>query len=427
MDFEIVHTRKRFAVWLLVFSGTAAYFLLTTIQFVAAEFSEIPRASYLRKAVKLDPSNAEYRNIMGRFELTVQQSPINALPLLQSATALDPSRSAYWLDRAAAEQLIGDFESQRISVDKATAANPHSAAVAWQAANLYLSRGAVDEALHQYRKVLENDSALTPQALQVCWRIHPDIDSLLQEVVPPIANEPLLTFLISANESAAAAKVWDRIVSLQQPVERRYLFEYLRYLFNHNDPMQASRVWQQAANLSNLAAYQPSEENLLVNGDFSLSVLNNGFDWAYQKSAAVSLAIDPGESHYGSGSLRISFQGPAIDDAGIRHLVSVDPHTEYVFSAYYKAAEMDGAGAPKFVFEDVYSGAKLFMSDDLRDAESWKSVNGSFITAPETHLILLRVVRVPANRPIRGKLWISDLKLVTADHPASLASAKEQP
>ena len=427
MDFETAQTRKRFAVWLLVFSGTAAYFLLTTIQFVAAEFSEIPSASYLRKAVKLDPSNAEYRNIMGRFELTVQQSPINALPLLQSATALDPSRSAYWLDRAAAEQLIGDFENQSISVGKATAANPQSAAVAWQAANLYLSRGAVDEALHQYRKVLENDSALTPQALQVCWRIHPDIDSLLQEVVPPIANEPLLTFLISANESAAAAKVWDRIVSLQQPVERRYLFDYLRYLFTQQDPVQASRVWQQAANLSNLAAYQPSKENLLVNGDFSLSVLNNGFDWAYQKSAAVSLAIDPGESHSGSGSLRISFQGPAIDDAGIRHLISVDPHTEYVFSAYYKAAEMDGAGAPKFVFEDVYSGAKLFMSYDLRDAESWKSVNGSFITGPETHLILLRVARVPANRPIRGKLWISDLKLVTADHPASLASAKEQP
>jgi tetratricopeptide (TPR) repeat protein len=427
MDFEIVHVRKRFAVWLLVFSGTAAYFILTTAQFLAAEFSEITHAAYLRKAIKLDPSSAEYRNTMGRFELTVQQSPVRALPLLESATALNPNRSAYWLDRAAAEQLIGDFESERSSLGKATAANPHSAAVAWQAANLYLSRGAVDEALHEYSKVLESDAALTPRALQVCWRIHPDVDSLLQEVFPATANEQFLSLLISANEPAASAKVWDRIVSLQQPIERRYLFDYLRYLFTHHDPVQASRVWQQAATLSNLAGYQPTEENLLVNGDFSLSVLNNGFDWIYQKSAAVSLAIDPGESHSGSASLRIAFQGPPIDDAGIRHLISVDPDTEYVFSGYYKALEIDGAGAPKFAFDDVYSGANLFMSDDLRDAESWKSVNGRFITGADTRLMVLRIARVPANRPIRGKLWIGDLKLVTADHLASAASAKEYP
>ena len=364
---------------------------------------------------------------MGRFQLTVQQSPAAALPLLQAATALNPNRSAYWLDRAGAEQLIGDFESERNSLNKVTAANPHSAAVAWQTGNLYFSQGAVDEALHQYRKVLENDSALTPQALQVCWRIHPDIDSLLQEVVPATANEPFLSFLISANESDAAAKVWDRIVSLQQPVERRYLFDYLHYLFNRHDPVQASRVWQQAANLSNLAAYQPTDQNLLVNGDFNLNVLNNGFDWTYQKSAAVSLAIDPGESHSGSHSLRILFEGPGIEDAGIRHLVSIDPDTEYVFYGYYKAAEMDGAGAPKFAIQDVYSGAKLFMSDDLRDAGSWTTVNGSFMSGPETHLIVLRVARVPADRPIRGTLWIGDLKLVTANHPASIASAKEQP
>jgi hypothetical protein len=186
-------------------------------------------------------------------------------------------------------------------------------------------------------------------------------------------------------------------------------------------------VWQQAANLSELAAYQPTEENLLVNGDFSLNILNNGFDWIYQKSPAVSLAIDPDASHSGWRSLRIEFQGPGIEDAGIRQFIAVDPDTAYVFSGYYKAAKMDGAGAPKFAIQDVYTGANLFMSDDLRDAGSWTRVNGSFTTAPETHLIVLRVARVPADRPIRGKLWIDGLKLVTADHIATVASTKERP
>jgi tetratricopeptide (TPR) repeat protein len=427
MDFEIVHPGKRLAVWLLFFLATAAYLALTTTQFLAAQFSEIPRASYQRKAIKLDPLNAEYRDSMGRFELLVQQSPTNALPWLHAATSLNPGRSEYWLDRAIAEHLVGDSGSERNSLDKVRAANPHSSDVAWQIGNLYLSQGALEPAFREYRRVLENNSVLTPQALEICWRVRPDIDFLLQNVIPASADEPLLSLLVSRNHPDAAARVWDRMAALQQPVERRLLFDYLDYLFTHHYPVRASRVWQQAATLSNLAAYQPTETNLLVNGDFRLNVLNNGFDWIYQKSSAVSLAIDPDESHSGSRSLRIEFQGPGIEDSGIRQLVSVNPDTEYAFSGYYKAAEMDGAGAPKFAIEDVYSGARLFMSDDLRDAGSWTNVNGRFTTGPETDLIVLRVARVPAGRPIRGKLWIDGLKLVKSNPVASFVSAKEQP
>jgi tetratricopeptide (TPR) repeat protein len=427
MDFEIVHPRIRLAARCLFFLGTAAYLALTTSQFLAAQFSAIPRASYLRKATKLDPSNAEYRDSMGRFLLLVQQSPANALPWLWTATSLNPNRSEYWLHRAVAEHLIGDSESERNSLARVSAANPHSSDVAWQLGNLYLSQGALEPAFCEYRKVLQNDSELSSQAIQICWRVRPDIDFLLENVIPAGADEPFLSFLVSSNEPVAAAKVWERMVALQQPVERRFLFDYLNYLFTQHDPVQASRVWQQAANLSGLAAYQPTQKNLLVNGDFRLNVLNNGFDWIYQKTSAVSLAIDPDESRSGSRSLRIEFQGPGLEDSGIRQLVSVDPDTEYAFSGYYKTAEMEGAGGPKFAIQDVYSGAKLFMSDDLRGAASWTNVNGRLTTGPETHLIVLRVARVPADRPIRGKLWIDALKLVRSNHVASFVSAKEQP
>ena len=143
--------------------------------------------------------------------------------------------------------------------------------------------------------------------------------------------------------------------------------------------------------------------------------------------ADVPLAIDPDESYSNSRSLRILFLGPGVEDAGIRQFISLSPDTQYAFSAYYKASKMDGAGAPGFAIQDVYSGAKLFMSDDLRNTGSWTSMNGSFTTGPDTHLVVLRIARVPANRPIRGKLWIDGLKLVTADHIASVAAAKEQP
>jgi tetratricopeptide (TPR) repeat protein len=425
MNFEILHPRKRLAACLLLSSAAAAYLSLITTQFLAANFSQVPRASDLRIAIKLDPLNAQYRDNMGRFELLVQQSPANALPWLQTATALNPNNSSYWLDRGIAEQLVGNPNNERNSLEHVIATDPHSSGLAWQVANFYLAQGATEPALREYRKVLENDPALTPQVLRACWKIRPDINFLLQNVVPANANEPFLSFIVSDNEPDAAAKVWGRIVSLQHPVERRFLFDYLRHLFAEHNPSQAARVWQQAANLSGLAAYQPTAANLVVNGDFSLDILNGGFDWSYQKTSAVSLAIDPLESHSGSRSLRIVFQGQGIEDAGIRQFVSVDPNTTYQFSGYYKAQEMDGAGAPKFAIQDAYNETTLFMSDDLRDSELWTRVNGSFTAGPETHLVALRVARVPAGRPIRGKLWIDDLRLVTDDHITS--AAKEQP
>ncbi len=425
MNFDIRHPGRRLVAWLLLSCGSAVYLVLITTQFLAAIFSQVPRTSALRLAVKFDPLNAEYRDSMGRFELLVEQSPAKALPWLKAATALNPNSSRYWLDRATAEQLAANLVAERNSLEHVISTNPHSAALSWQVANLYLAQGATETALREYRKILQNDPVLTPQVLQVCWKIRPDPDFLLQNVVPANADQSFLSFLVSTNEPDAAAKVWEKIVSLQQPVERHFLFDYLRHLFAERNPTQAARVWQQAAALSDLAAYQPSEANLIVNGDFSLDILNAGFDWTYRNTSAVSLAIDPLESHSASRSLRIVFLGQGVEDAGIRQLIYVAPNTTYHFSAYYKAQDMDGAGAARFAIQDAYSEVALFMSDDLADTKSWASMNGSFTTGSDTHLALFRIVRVPAGRPIRGKLWVDDLRLVADDHLGS--NTGEQP
>jgi hypothetical protein len=69
------------------------------------------------------------------------------------------------------------------------------------------------------------------------------------------------------NQTAAAAKVWDRLVARNLPIDRRYVLGYVRYLVAKQDPDQARMVWQKAAALSDLADYQPSTAG--GNGDFS--------------------------------------------------------------------------------------------------------------------------------------------------------------
>ena len=154
--------------------------------------------------------------------------------------------------------------------------------------------------------------------------------------------------------------------------------------------------------------------------------MNGGFDWLHQKIRGVSLALDPNETHSSSRSLRVVFDGPGIEDAGIRQLVPVEPSTSYDFSGFYKAQEMDGAGGPQLTVQDLYHETSFFMSEDLRDADFWKKTSGRFTTGANTHLIVVRIARVPAGSPIRGKLWIDGLKLVRGeDLPAS--AKKEMP
>jgi hypothetical protein len=170
-------------------------------------------------------------------------------------------------------------------------------------------------------------------------------------------------------------------------------------------------VWQQAAGRLGLSAYLPSAHNLVVNGNFSLDVLNGGLDWQYQKQQSVELTLDPSDFHGGRRSLRVTFDGPRVNDAGIFQYIPVQPNTTYEFTGYYKNGEFDGAGGPHFTVQDMYSQHVYYESDELKDAGFWKSATGEFTTGPDCQLLVLHIRRLPEGSPIRGKLWVGDFHL----------------
>ena len=420
MQLKLRSSAKKWAVLVTLFSVTVAYLALSAAQFLASSFADIPEARWLKRAVWLDPGDAEHRYRLGRYELLAGHSPQASLPWLQSAAELNPHGGRYWIDLALAQQSIGDLDSEKRSLEKALAVNPRTPELAWDAANLYLAQGATDDAMRRFHVVLENDAELTWPAIRTCWNIRPDIDYLLGNVIPQAVYSAILKFLIAKNETAAAEKVWTQIFSVQQPVERQDLFGYVKYLVLHREVAQAARVWQEAAGMASLQAYQPSPANLLVNGDFSLDMLNGGFDWVHEKIAGVSLALDPSQSHSSSRSLRITFEGQGIRDAGVSQVIAVEPNTSYEFSAFYKAEDMEGAGAMQFAVQDAYKETVFFMSEDLRDADFWKNTGGAFTTGSDTELVMVRIVRMPVGSPIRGKLWIDGLQLVASSNVGNL-------
>ncbi|MFZ1917437.1 MAG: tetratricopeptide repeat protein [Terriglobales bacterium] len=390
-----------------------AYLFLIGKEFAASVYASHSDLAKLERAVRLSPGNADYRHRLGTFLAFAAGDPQAAVASFRSAVALNPYDAGYWLDLAASYQVTGDLDGQRVALDRALAAEPTAPDVAWKTANYFLVDGQIDRALHEFRVVIENDISLSDAALQACWRVRPDADALLQQVVPARTDSlfAFLSLLMTKQETAGTIQTWERLAHLHEKFDSWRLFEYIRYLIQVRRPDAAMTAWEQAAPTLGLSAYLPTDDNLVINGDFSLDVLNGGFDWTYVNRNGVRPLLDSSDFRAGQRSLSLTFEGPGIADAGIQQLIPVRGGTTYDFSAYYKSADFEGAGGPQIVLRDAYSGAPLYTSDPLTDADFWKEVHSKITTSDSTTLLSLTIERSPAGSPIRGKLWLDDFQL----------------
>src|ERR1700689_2234202 len=233
------------------------YLLLAIRLFAGSFFGERLEFSSLQRAAHIDPWDADYQNHLGRYYALVARDPSSAIEPYRAAVQLDPHSARYWFDLASAYQVLGDISNQSIALERAIQADPTTPDVAWEAANFYLVQGDDQKALREFRVVLQNEPTLADPAMQFCWRINPDVDVLLRDVVPA-RSEAYIAFLgllMRKEETAGTAKVWAAMMATPQPFEFRYAIGYLQYLLNHKDVDQARLVWQQAAPRFGLSAY----------------------------------------------------------------------------------------------------------------------------------------------------------------------------
>ncbi len=406
------------------------YLFLAGKEFAASVFASHPELPQLERAVRLSPGNADYRHRLGRYFAFVAGDPHAAIGSYRTAVALNPYNARYWFDLAAAYRVAGDIAGQRAALERALQAEPTAPDVAWEAGNFFLIDGEIDRALREFHVVVENDISLVDASLRACWRVRPDTDAMLRDVVPARADSLIafLHLLMSNRETEGTIKTWERLAHLHEKFQNRYLYEYVNYLIGQRRPDAAMSAWEQSAGVLGLSAYLPTADNLVVNGDFSLDILNGGFDWTYVDRTGVKPLLDPSDFHQGRRSLSLTFEGPAISDAGISQLIPVRGAGAYDFSVYYKSADFEGAGGPRIVLRDAYTGAPLFASDSLNDADFWKEVHSKVNVPDSTTLLVLAIERVPAGSPIRGKLWLDDFELSPAHSTGNSANdSKDNP
>jgi tetratricopeptide (TPR) repeat protein len=391
------------------------YLHLALRAYLASHFAATPILSNLKDATRLEPSNAEYRELLGR-NLALSGGNLNdAIASYRTAVDLNPYVARYWLDLAGANQVLGRTSEQEQSVERAVEADPTTPHVAWEAANFFLVQGEHEKALRNFRVVLANDPEAVDSALQLCWRATGDVNQILDRALPrtPELYLSFLHLLISKQEVAAAENVWNRLIALNREFSATLAFPYFRFLIAKQEVTAAQTAWQQIAEVNrSLQLYLPSRENLVVNGGFEETVLNGGFDWWYESNPHVALAIDTSVFFSGTRSLSVTFDGHNAGDAGIVQFVPVKASTNYEFSAEYKTEDIDSASGPRFAIGDAYTNTSYVITDDSLGTNPWRLQRARFQTGPNTNLVLLKIVRQPAAPLIRGRIWIDDLKLV---------------
>src|SRR4030081_2350361 len=181
-----------FAGLCLVLVGLYLYLALRA--YFASHLAASPTLSNLNKATWLEPSNAEYRELLGRNLALSGANLDDAIASYRTAVHLNPYTSRYWLDLAGAYQVAGRTSDQEQSVEQAVETDPTTPHVAWEAANFYLVQGDQERALRNFRVVLANDPDAVDSALQLCWRETRDANQILDQALPRKA-ELYLSFL----------------------------------------------------------------------------------------------------------------------------------------------------------------------------------------------------------------------------------------
>lgn len=374
----------------------------------------------LQKAVVLDPWNSEYAHLLGRSYLYGEQDFGLARSAMTRAVSLNPHNARYWLDLASIDQITGDFSAQERDLQAAHAAEPTMPDVSWEIANFDLLRGDELGAFHNLATVEEYSPQLRKQAIQLSWRAKPDADVLLQYVPHTVDTlSVFLNVLCERQNLPEAAKVWQTLVSLHQPLNPGSVQNYLSTLlaYDHRQIEQAQKVWNDYLQTNPEVAEYVNPDNLVVNGGFEHDVLGGGFDWQYYKRSHVNVAQESAIFHSGSRSLSVSFDGSDIQDFGILQYVPVKPNTRYVLRAFVRADNILGSSGPRLSVVDSYgSGQRFYTGDDILGSTVWSAQGGSFTTRPDTHMVTIMLLRDPPYDPIKGSLWLDDVSITPEEH-----------
>ena len=381
------------------------------------------RIDQMERGAALEPENSAAWDRLGRAKETdfVNPDPVGAVADFQKATARVPLSAAYWTDLANAYESTGNIPLAREAFNRARAAYPASALVAWSYGNFLLRQGDNDAGFAQINHAVQADPSLALPAVSQVWHKTQDADVLLKQVLPANQDAYLqaIDFMAANGQPAAALVIWERLLTLGKPVELKRSVPLLEFLIQSDRAEDARRVWREALAAAGLPHNEPANQSLIWNGDFARDFLNGGLDWRWNFPFGASIGFDTPPPSSGGRSLRLDFSGGAnLDLTEPREFVPVEPSRSYHFHATLKTEGITTESGVFFSIGDPNHGAAIVTTENFTGTHNWTPVDVDYTTAPVTHFLLIQLRRSPSRlfeNKLGGTAWIGDVSLTASN------------
>lgn len=418
-------SKQRAAV--LVFALICAVFLsyFSVRNALAAHYVGLQTRQGYERATRLEPRDFQNWLLLGRYwQYNLEEPDVaRAIQAYNVALSLNPRSADLWADLGTAYETQGNVAAARDAFLHAKNAYPLSAEIAWRYANFLLRQGDLDAAFLEMRRAVQTDPKRGPEVLSRALSAEPNIDLVLDRVLPPLseAYTGAIFDQVSEGHTANAAKIWNRLAALhpQLPLQT-YTYYLVGALLREKQVAEAQRIWKQAADFAGFGNLPRPPDSLLWDGGFESGIFGAGFAWALPGEAeGVQFSFDKHEKHSGNQSLRLLFNGRfnlALN--GPCAEVPVQPSTDYHFSAWVKTLSITTEQGIRFQLRPMGTQHNsTVQTSDLRGTQPWTNIETSWTSGKDVPEMQVCVVRLPSQEfddKIQGIAWVDDVSLVPA-------------
>lgn len=400
------------AVWFCYSGGKHA---------LASHYAASSNPENWERAARIEPDNPETWYRLGRFrQLDFDNADIPlAISYYRRAIQLNPRSPYYKLDLAGALEMAGNNGEADSYFRAAQAAYPISAEVSWKYGNFLLRQNRLPEAYAEIHRGVMVDPSLIPLAVSRVWHSDPDIHVLLDQVLPDTAEaySQALAFLTDAKDPTAALEVWHRLIATDPHTDLKWVFMLTDMLVTQEKFGEAETVWRQAIkrDVGSVPAY--AGNSLVYDGGFEKDISGGGFGWRQSDAMGADFDFDTDVKHSGSRSARLIFDGTEnLSYEGLFQYVLVSPGTHYRFQGFLRTDQISTESGMRFEIVDPKDQPHLdVVTPNETGTLPWTLEQIDFTTGPNTHLILIRIVRKPSERldnKLGGTVWIDDVSIV---------------
>src|SRR5690242_14521012 len=200
---------------ILALAAAAATFLsyFSIRNALAHHYAELQTLQGYERAIRLEPGDFRCWYLLGRYRQYSLENidTARAIQAYTTALALNPRSAEVWADLAAAQETEGNITAARAAYLHAKRAYPLSADISWRYGNFLLRQGESDAAFVEIRHAVEVEPGRGGEALSRALRAEPNIDLVLDRVLPPNAEAYLEAIRDQTTDghTANAVKVWN--------------------------------------------------------------------------------------------------------------------------------------------------------------------------------------------------------------------------